>query len=51
MSMFTTILDHYFEPVTFMFNREMAEAFINRKPDPQIVREWSNLVESLMTAR
>lgn len=36
MSMLTTILDYYFEPVTSMFNREMAEAIVNRKPDPQI---------------
>ncbi len=35
--MLTTILDHYFEPVTSLFNREMAEAIVNRKPDPQIV--------------
>ena len=33
----SSILDHYFEPVTPLFNREMAEAIVNRKPDPAIV--------------
>jgi len=33
----SNILDHYFEPVTPMFNREMAEAIVNRTPDPALV--------------
>jgi hypothetical protein len=37
MSTITSILDYYFEPVTAMFNREMAEAIVNRKPDPRLV--------------
>jgi hypothetical protein len=37
MTTFTSILDYYFEPMTAMFNREMAEAIVNRKPDPRLV--------------
>jgi hypothetical protein len=35
MSTFTSVLDYYFEPMTAMFNREMAEAIVNRKLDPR----------------
>jgi hypothetical protein len=37
MSTLTSIFDYYFEPVTALFNREMAEAIVNRKPDPRLV--------------
>lgn len=43
MSTLTSILDYYFEPVTAMFNREMAEAIINRAPDPQLVARVTEL--------
>lgn len=36
MTSIANILDHYFEPVTAMFTRDMAEALINRKPDEQV---------------
>jgi hypothetical protein len=35
--MLINILDHYFEPVTSMVSREMAEAIVNRQPDPRLV--------------
>jgi hypothetical protein len=37
MSTITSILDYYFEPMTAVFTREMAEAIVNRKPDPRLV--------------
>jgi hypothetical protein len=37
MSTINTILDYYLEPVTPMFTREMAEAIVNRQPDPRMV--------------
>jgi len=37
MSAISSILDYYFEPVTPMFTREMAEAIVSRQPDPRIV--------------
>jgi hypothetical protein len=43
MSTFTDILDYYFEPVTAMFNREMAEAIVNRRPDPRLVARVAEL--------
>jgi hypothetical protein len=43
MSTLTSILDHYFEPVTSMFTREMAEAIVNRKPDPRLVARVEEL--------
>ena len=43
MSTFTSILDYYFEPVTAMFNREMANTIINRKPDPRLVARVAEL--------
>jgi hypothetical protein len=43
MSTFTSIFDYYFEPVTAMFNREMAEGIINRKPDPRLVARVTEL--------
>jgi hypothetical protein len=43
MSTITSILDHYLEPVTAMFNREMAEAIVNRKPDESMVARVAEL--------
>lgn len=43
MSTFTSVLDYYFEPVTAMLNREMAEALLNRKPDPRLVARVGEL--------
>jgi len=43
MTTLTSILDYYFEPVTAMFNREMAEALVNRKPDPRLVARVAEL--------
>jgi hypothetical protein len=43
MSTLTSIFDYYFEPVTAMFNREMAEAIINREPDPRLVARVAEL--------
>jgi hypothetical protein len=43
MSTFTSILDYYFEPMTAIFNREMAEAIVNRKPDPRVVARVAEL--------
>jgi hypothetical protein len=43
MSTITNILDHYFDPVTPMFTREMAEAVINQRPDPHIVARIAEL--------
>jgi hypothetical protein len=43
MSAISTILDYYFEPVTPMFTREMAEAIVNRQPDPNIVARVAEL--------
>jgi hypothetical protein len=37
MATASSIFDLYFEPITTMFTREMAEAIINRKPDPRLV--------------
>jgi hypothetical protein len=37
MPTISSILDHYLEPVTSMFNREMAEAIVNRKSDELMV--------------
>lgn len=36
MSTISSILDHYFEPVTSLFTRETAEALIQRKPSEEI---------------
>lgn len=43
MSTITAILDYYLDPVTPMFTREMAEALVNRQPDPQIVQRITEL--------
>jgi hypothetical protein len=43
MSTTTSIFDYYFEPVSAMFNREMAEALINRKADPRLVARVAEL--------
>jgi hypothetical protein len=43
MSTLTSILDYYFEPVTAVFNREIAEAIICRKPDPRLVARVAEL--------
>jgi hypothetical protein len=43
MSTISSILDHYFEPVTTMFTREMAEALVNRKPDEQVAARVAEL--------
>jgi hypothetical protein len=43
MSSISSILDHYFDPVTPMFTREMAEAVVNQKPDPSIVARITEL--------
>lgn len=43
MSTITSILDHYFAPVTTMFTREMAEALVNRKPDQQLAARVTEL--------
>jgi hypothetical protein len=45
MSSISSILDHYFEPVTSMFNREMAQALVNRKPDPKLISRVTELGE------
>lgn len=37
MSTIGSILDHYLEPLSSHFSRELAEAIINRKPDPTLV--------------
>jgi hypothetical protein len=39
----SSILDQYFEPVIPMFNREMAEAIVNRKPDPALAERVMEL--------
>jgi hypothetical protein len=36
MSTINTILDYYLEPVTPMLTREMAEAIVNRQPNPRM---------------
>lgn len=43
MSTIANILEHYFDPVTPMFTREMAEAVVNQKPDPQIAARIAQL--------
>ena len=43
MSAISTILDYYLEPVAPMFTREMAEAIVNRQPDPLIVARVAEL--------
>ena len=43
MSTISSILDHYLEPVTSMFSREMAEAIVNRKPDERMVARVAEL--------
>jgi hypothetical protein len=43
MTTIVKILDHYLEPVTPMFTREMAEAIINRQPDETLVARVSEL--------
>jgi hypothetical protein len=43
MSTISTILDHYFAPVTPMLTREMAEAIVNRKPDGHLAERVCEL--------
>jgi hypothetical protein len=43
MSTISSILDHYLEPVSTMFSREMAEAIINRKPEEHMVARVEEL--------
>lgn len=43
MSTVASILDYYLEPLASMINREMAEAIVNRKPDPQLVARITDL--------
>lgn len=43
MSTLSTILDHYFEPVVPMFNREIAQAIISQKPDPRMATRIAEL--------
>jgi hypothetical protein len=41
----SSILESYFEPVAPFLTREMAEAIINRKPDPRLVARVAELGE------
>jgi hypothetical protein len=43
MSTITSIIEYYFEPVSTMFNREMAVAIIQRQPDPRVVARVAEL--------
>lgn len=43
MSTIGSILDHYLEPIVSHFNREMAEALVNRRPDPKLVARVAEL--------
>jgi hypothetical protein len=43
MTTVVSILDHYLEPVTPMFTREMAEAIINRQPDESLTARVAEL--------
>ena len=36
MSALTNILDYYFEPLTTVFNREIAESIVNQPLDPRL---------------
>ena len=41
----SSILESYFEPVTPFLTREMAQAIINRKPDPRLIARVAELGE------
>ncbi len=43
MSTITSIFDHYFEPVTAVFTRELAEKIVGLQPDPKVVARVSEL--------
>lgn len=43
MSTISTILDHYLEPVSSLFTREIAEAIVNRKPDARMIARVDEL--------
>jgi hypothetical protein len=45
MSTITSIFDHYFEPLAPMITREMAEAIVNREPDPKLVARVMELAD------
>jgi hypothetical protein len=43
MSTVTSYLDEYFEPVTSVFTRELAEKILSLQPDPKVVARVAEL--------
>ncbi len=43
MSIVSSYLDGYFEPVTSVFTRDLAEKIVSLQPDPKVVTRVSEL--------